>query len=175
MDGKEKAEGMSEMVIVIDSREQTPFFKKPPKGLLITRDTLAQGDYSIRGYEHGVCVERKNPDDFLSSITSDSTRFKKRLSEMDSYQLAIIVVEKPLRDILNMCDPTATRRKRKVAGRVKLSATTNKRRIHPNVVTGTVWSIYGKYGIPIYFAMDRQDAENFTLGVLRKYYQRMNP
>ena len=40
-------------IIVIDTREQAPLFiGSLPRGLLIVRDTLDVGDYSVRGFEH---------------------------------------------------------------------------------------------------------------------------
>ena len=152
-----------------------PFFIPLPKGVAVVRDYLEQGDYSICGYEHEICVERKNPDDFLTSITSDSKRFKQRLTEMESWKVKIIVVEKQLSEILKMCDPHVKKAPRMIKGKVRLRATSNKRKIHPNVVLGTVYSIFGKYQVPIFFAIDRSQAEEFTLGVLRKYYQITNP
>ena len=41
---------MTNMAIVIDTREQTPW--SFPSGLPSVRGTLATGDYSIQGLEH---------------------------------------------------------------------------------------------------------------------------
>ena len=38
-------------VLITDTREQDPLFRKPPKGLLIVRDTLRAGDYSCNAGE----------------------------------------------------------------------------------------------------------------------------
>ena len=157
------------MVIIIDTREQRMFFEKPPKGIVFMRDNLKAGDYSIKGFEDKICIERKSPDDFLTSITSDSKRFKNRLTEMNDYEIKIIVVECELSRLIEMCTTERLTKKRLATGRFKPSD--NKRMIHPNVVKGSVTSIFTKYCVPIYFAMGRKDAEEFTLSILTKYYK----
>ena len=49
-----------EMIVIVDTREQRPLFNtaRIPKGLTLTSGTLADGDYSIRGFEDKICFER---------------------------------------------------------------------------------------------------------------------
>ncbi|NQU21949.1 MAG: hypothetical protein HQ567_11755 [Candidatus Nealsonbacteria bacterium] len=57
---------------VIDTREQTPLDLSP---LQTIPGTLATGDYSVRGLEHVVAVERKSLPDLLGCIGRDRSRF----------------------------------------------------------------------------------------------------
>ena len=63
--------------IVIDTREQAPWTFN--KGLVVERfgaafptevGTLDTGDYSVRGLEDRVRIERKSLDDFVRSVMS---------------------------------------------------------------------------------------------------------
>ena len=53
-----------DFIIIIDTSEQDPFFsgRNAPKGILTIRDNLKPhgGDYSLRGFEHEIIIERKN-------------------------------------------------------------------------------------------------------------------
>ena len=85
--------------MVIDTREQRPLFRVPPKGLLIVRETLHNGDYSIRGFEDTVAVERKGISDLLSYMTSERERTKVKLERLKHYLLKLLVIESSWDDL----------------------------------------------------------------------------
>lgn len=163
----------NEFTIVIDTNEQKPFFsgRNAPKGIPIIRDNLKSqgGDYSVLGYESRIIIERKEAEDFLTSITSDADRFYNTFPLIRSHEVRLIMVEKLFWDVLAMCDPTALRKYKK--GPVNPVRHTNKRAIHPNSVIGRVQSIIGHYQIPIWFATNRGEAEKMTLGILQKFHK----
>jgi len=67
-------------ILIIDSREQLPLFTGSlPKGLLVIRDTLPIGDYSVRGFESQITIERKTIPDLLGCLGNDRERFKREL------------------------------------------------------------------------------------------------
>jgi ERCC4-type nuclease len=158
------------MVIVIDTRENTPLFKKLPQGIMFVRDTLKTGDYSIRGFEGEVCIERKSADDFLTSITSERPRFTACLDRMLDYKYKEIIIETTLDKVLRMCKPNGKQTKvvpTKTGPREVWVAT---RDIHPNVVKGALRK-FRLMGIPYHFARSVKDAEEEVLASLKKYYQ----
>jgi len=53
------------MIILIDTREKLPF--QFGRDLKTVRTKLEVGDYSLKGLEHAVAVERKSLDDFIHS------------------------------------------------------------------------------------------------------------
>ena len=67
------------MEILVDSREQRPYSEDiyKPLGLKCTVKKLDIGDYSIKGKEKEVAIERKTLDDFIHSITHERERFEK--------------------------------------------------------------------------------------------------
>jgi ERCC4-type nuclease len=81
------------MVVVIDTREQTPLWMpRPPKGLVIMRDTLKNGDYSIKGHEDSFAIERKNSDLF-GYLTSERAKTKEKLIRLEKYDFKALVIE----------------------------------------------------------------------------------
>ena len=90
-----------DFVLVIDTREQKPLFTRPQKGLLIVRDTLKDGDYSVRGFEDQVCVERKGVSDFYGYIGKERTRTVKKLERMRGMFWAMLLIDAKETEIMS--------------------------------------------------------------------------
>lgn len=87
-------------VIVTDTREQKPLAFPH---LTRERGTLATGDYSVKGLEHRLAVERKSMADMVGSLTHDRTRFMAELQRMRAYEcrrLLMIGTQMELKAIL---------------------------------------------------------------------------
>ena len=85
------AELKPEMVTAIcDTREQTPLDLSP---LRSESGTLTTGDYSVRGLEHVVAVERKSLPDLLGCIGRDRERFDREVQRLLAYPTRALVVE----------------------------------------------------------------------------------
>lgn len=80
---------------VIDSREQTPL------ALLLPweRGTLKAGDYSVRGLENAVTVERKSLPDLVACCGRERDRFEDCVQRMKAYELRALVIEASWDDI----------------------------------------------------------------------------
>lgn len=83
-------------VVVIDTREQRPFQFQT---LRAERGTLRTGDYSVRGLEHLVAVERKSLPDLLTCIGRERDRFVAELVRLQGYRFRLLVVEADARDL----------------------------------------------------------------------------
>jgi len=141
----------NDFVLICDTREQDPLFlPKPVKGLIIVRDTLSCGDYSIRGFEQFITVERKSIHDLWTSLTSQSGRFKEELANMMNYERKYILIEGLESEYLSW-QP--------------------ERKIHPNVIRMALASIEGKSGIPIHQSENRSMSERWILDLFIKYFQ----
>jgi len=81
---------------VIDTREQTPLDLDP---LRTVTGTLATGDYSVRGLEHVVAVERKSLTDLLCCIGRERERFDREVQRLLAYPVRALVVEATWPDI----------------------------------------------------------------------------
>jgi ERCC4-type nuclease len=141
---------MTDMIIIIDTREQLPYNFDP---IETVSQALKAGDYSIKGYESVIAVERKTIDDFVSSITHWRDRFMNEMAILAEYEQACIVVEANLRNTLT--------------GEYRSQT-------HPNSVLGTSIAIELKYGVPVHFCSDRQAAQIWVKRYLSLFYQRRN-
>ena len=75
---------------IVDTREQTPLSLEP---LRVEVAGLATGDYSVKGLESIVCVERKSLPDLLAVVGVERERFDREVMRMLGYQTRVLVVE----------------------------------------------------------------------------------
>lgn len=75
---------------IVDSREQLPLDLDPLKSVVGTLDT---GDYSIRGLEHVVRIERKSLPDLVGCVGRDRDRFDREVQRLLAYPVRVLVVE----------------------------------------------------------------------------------
>jgi ERCC4-type nuclease len=151
----EPAETMSRsdrVVVVVDTREQEPYAFDPER-VTIVRRALPAGDYSLEGHEVAVAVERKSIDDYVASVVRGRDRFVRELRILSGYDVACVVVEATLDDIL--------------ARRYRSGA-------HPNAVFGATLSIIIDRSVPVFFCGDRQIAQRFVEGLLCRYHRKVH-
>ena len=83
-------------VTIIDTREQTPLsFSLPTE-----RGTLTTGDYSIKGLERYIAIERKSIDDLTGSLQGQNReRFERELSRGRGLEYFALAIEADLAEI----------------------------------------------------------------------------
>lgn len=81
---------------IVDSREQKPLDLAP---LMAETATLATGDYSVKGLEDSVAVERKSLPDLIKCVGKDRKRFDREMQRMLAYPVRAVVVEATWRDL----------------------------------------------------------------------------
>lgn len=82
--------------IIIDTREQAPWrFSNLPS----EPGSLATGDYSIRGLEHLIVLERKSVGDLLAVIGRERIRFKRELARLRGFRFRCLVIEASYADL----------------------------------------------------------------------------
>src|SRR5689334_6880567 len=79
-----------DLTVIVDTREQTPWDMSPYK---IENRALPTSDYSLKGMEHELCIERKSMGDLLSCVSTNRERFDKTIQRMLSYKNRLVVVE----------------------------------------------------------------------------------
>jgi ERCC4-type nuclease len=139
------------VVAIIDTREQEPYAFDPALVTAVRR-ALPVGDYSIDGYEASLAVERKSLEDFVSSVVRARERFGRELRRLAEYDLACVVVEGTLDDVM--------------ARRYRSG-------VHPLAVVGAALSIIVDHGVPVFFCGDRQLACRFVEGLLCRYHRKV--
>ena len=80
----------SSVIAIVDTREKLPLDLAP---LRTEPATLSTGDYSLKGLEHHVCIERKSLDDLLGCVGRDRDRFERELHRMLAYPVRVLLVE----------------------------------------------------------------------------------
>lgn len=164
---------MNDFIIVVDTSEQTPFFagRNAPKGILVVRDNLKEygSDYSVKGFEGEIGIERKSVNDFITSVSSDKVRFQKSLEKLMNIPNRCIVVEAELSTILKRC--VGRKAMKNVKGKLGPHYNKGNRYVDKECILGFLTSAQGKYDIAVHFCPGRKPAEDFTLGVLRKFYE----
>jgi len=144
----------TELVVLIDDREKRPY-RFPCVGSTITR--LHAGDYSLKGLETQISIERKRLDELFAATGTGRLRFERELQILSTYDYAAIVIEADLPQILQG---------------VAFS------HVSPKAVIGSLisWSI--RYRTCVFFAGDRAHGNALTYRLLEKYcryrQERMN-
>ena len=119
--------------VLIDAREQTPWaFSLPTE-----RATLTTGDYSVRGLESLIGIERKSLADFVACCGHGRERFIRELERLRGIQYRCVIIEADLATI---------------------EAGGWRGKITPNHVLGAIASWSGKYMIPFFLAGNADSA-----------------
>jgi ERCC4-type nuclease len=137
-------------ILVMDTREQAPLFRRPPSGLTITSRCLQNGDYSIQGFEDKFFIERKQTSDFMSYIGKERLKTQDKLSRLSSYDFAALIIEASEWDLLSP----------------QLYS-----KLTPETVRQSICSFRIRYNLHVYFSRDRSDLERFILDHAIKYYK----
>ncbi len=123
--------------------------------------TLQTGDYSLKGFEDRICIERKSLADLLQSLGQDRDRFMREVQRMRAYEFAGLVVESNMSTLY--------------LGEWRSQIT-------PQSVIGSLQALSAKYGIHIFLAGNRALAAKTVEGLLyhflRKqyeFYERLKP
>ena len=75
---------------ICDSREQLPLDLAP---LRVEVASLTTGDYSVKGLEQFVAIERKSEADLLMCIGQERDRFERELIRLRAYEVRAVVCE----------------------------------------------------------------------------------
>lgn len=142
-------------VVIIDSREQTPFsFAQFSNWIASTEvKALPTADYSVQGMQDLIALERKSLADAVGSVLQNRERFLRECERLANYKHKAILIEASFTDM-----KTPYRFTQDV-------------RAHPNGVVGTLDAIEARYGIPIiYTSTDRALAEERAASWLSKHF-----
>ena len=139
------------MTILVDSREQRPFnFEHERYDVQIQPGTLITGDYSLRGLEDKVAVERKSLPDLVQCLGRERERFERELLRGAALDAFAVVVEGSWSDLAN--------------GNFRSQ-------LNPHAACQSTLAFMARYRLPFLFAGSRPAAEYVTWGFLRQYLE----
>jgi len=133
-DGKAITGKIPKPTVVIDTREQRPFdlgrFNNWIGGVEV--DTVKHGDYTVRGMEHLLALERKSLEDLVGTLTQRREQFLRLCESLATYRHRAIIIEASLEDVKSPYPSGYTT-------------------AHPNGIAGSLDAIEAKYGIGIIY------------------------
>ena len=148
------------MLIYRDTREKTGWDFQPTslcKGTIAKK--LDTGDYTIKGLEDDVCIERKSSVSEIATNISDS-RFTKELERMKEFKYRYIVCEFSVNDILAF--PVGSNIPKYKWKRIKAKG--------PYIVK-RLSQIMRDYDVHILFCGNPSNAEYFAYNLMKNIYE----
>jgi len=148
------------MEIIVDNREQKPFFIDrvgDPNfpDLSFKWGTLKSGDYSIESMsdpscQHSIAIERKELSDLFNSTGRNRKRFIKEFERLSQFDYAALIIESDFRAIFQTPPPLSM--------------------MNPKSVFRTVLAICQRYNVQCFPCPDRWFAEKTTYLLLHRFY-----
>ena len=132
------------LTLIADSREQSPYEFKIP----CETGTLTTGDYSIKGCEHLVAIERKSLEDLMGTLTKGRERFEKELARGRGLDYFALVVESSLTLI--------------AMGAYRSNMT-------PKAAIQSLLAFSVRYNLPVFFVDSREFGARVTESLLLKW------
>lgn len=135
--------------VVVDSSEKRPYtFRRYVESgrVLLLRANLRTGDYSVKGLENLIAVERKSKEDAYGSVAGGRARFLREFVRLSRMRFAAVVVES---SILGFFHPP------------------ERSRMNPLSAFQTLLGWGVRFGVQVHFAGDRHLAEALTFNLLR--------
>ena len=115
----------------------------------IERGTLVTGDYSVKGLERFIAIERKSPDDLVGCLKGQHReRFERELSRGRGLEYFALVIEADLSSL--------------AAGRYRSE-------MKPASVVQSLLAFSVRYNLPIFFCPDRKHVARVVESLLSKY------
>lgn len=86
---------------IVDTREKRPLNLEytPGHKLMCQPGKLYTGDYSIKGLEKHVAIERKSLEDLMGCIGAQRERFEKEIERLKGFEVKALVVESTWKQI----------------------------------------------------------------------------
>jgi ERCC4-type nuclease len=136
-------------ILLQDTREQRPLFSpRIPKGLTIQSCTLHNGDYSVKGFEHQICFERK-ANDLFSYCSSEHDKTKEKMLRFRNFLFVGLIIELRESDIYQFQEFN---------------------RVHPEVTRAALISFQVRYGVHVYMG-SREGCARWLLDCATKFWK----
>jgi ERCC4-type nuclease len=142
--------------VIIDTREQQPWeFDR----VAYANRKLDTGDYSVEGYEHLLCVERKKS---VSEIANNITekRFKDVIDRMKTYKYSYLILEFSLEDIYRY--PIGSNVPKRMWDKLKITS---------GFILKNLLELQLKHNIHVLFCGDPSNASKIAITLMKKVYE----
>ena len=142
--------------VLIDTREKQPWELEDPN--IIDREFLKldTGDYTVRGLEDKICIDRKKSVNELA-INIHQNRFKDELERVREFPHAYIIIEASLRDVIEY--PKTADLPTKVKKKIRTNGT---------FLMNCLTRMEIEYGFNIIFGHDRYYSQKIAISLMRE-------
>lgn len=142
------------MIIIVDTREQKPYdFACMTPRPAVEVATLTAGDYSLKGFEKLIAIERKSLLDAFGTFGTGRQRFERELERMINFRFAAVVIEADWDTIVR---------------RPPLRS-----QLNPKTVVASIAAWCLRYRIHFWTCPDREFAERWTYRLLERFWKDM--
>jgi ERCC4-type nuclease len=142
--------------IIVDTREQQPWeFENMVKSV----SKLDTGDYSLKGLEDILCIERKKSVSEVANNITES-RFKDVVARMNTFKYAFLLLEFDLDDVLAY--PVGSNVPKKMWDKLKIT---------PKFILKHLIELQLLHNIKVLFCGSPSSAERMALSIMRKVYE----
>lgn len=142
--------------IIVDTREQQPWSFDHHA---VSCEKLDTGDYSVRGLENTLCIERKKS---VSEIANNITekRFKDVVGRMAQYKYSFLLLEFDFDNVLSY--PVGSNVPKRMWDKLKIS---------PNFIIKHLVELQIFFNIKVLFCGSPSNAERMALSIMKKVYE----
>ncbi len=136
--------------IIVATREQKQW--KFSDQVETISGTLTSGDYSVKGLEQFVAVERKELSDFIGCVGSGRDRFKRELHRLQAYRCKAVIIESDW---------------------LMIAHHKYRSQISPESVRGSIASWITRYNVPFLFVGNAQEGAKMCEAICRNFVQQL--
>lgn len=143
----------NELHIIADNREQKPYLFDGAsiyEGTTVEAGSLSVGDYSVKGLEHLVSVERKSLSDLVGCLAGSRERFVRELERSRALESFCVIVEGSWQE---------------------LAQGQYRSQLRPQAACQSVAAFMARMRVPFWFCGSRPAAEYCCWSFLRQYTQ----
>jgi ERCC4-type nuclease len=150
-----------EFIIIRDTREQTPWEFYYEHTVAEEIATLKTGDYTVKGLEDKLCIERKGCiEELANNLGRDFARFSKELIRMDQFPHSFIICEFPLKDLIEFPFHRPNNKLQKTS------------KISGNYLLKQIMEIQLKHNVKVIFAGSKYFANKSALSLMKRINER---
>ena len=146
--------------VLVDTREKKPWTLASSRILGMEHRKLDTGDYTIKGYEHLLCIDRKaSVQEVVNNVREP--RFAKELLRIRKFPHAFLVMEFELDELINFPHNTS------LPPKVKKQIRTNGKYLLRCLTRMQI-----KYNFNIIYAGNRENAQLITINLMEDICER---
>ena len=140
------------MIFIVDTREQRPYdfaCITPPPAVEVA--TLGAGDYSLKGFEDQVAIERKSLSDAFGTFGAGRKRFERELERLAKLKYAAVIIESDW-DTIVLRPPARSQ-------------------LPPKTMVSSIAAWSQRYQVHFWTCPNRAFAEKYTFRLLERFWK----